>query len=87
MSEVSDPMNNLRAYTDYPITELGDAPNQTAPVRKVVLLSYDGDKYARVLVQGITKEIKLGYLYESEGRYGEVGCVSGSSLAPKTTGI
>ena len=41
MSEVSDPMNNLRAYTDYPITELGDTPNQTAPVRKVVLLSYD----------------------------------------------
>ena len=73
-------MNNLIAYTDYPITELGDAPNQTAPVRKVALLSYDGDKYARVLIQGITKEIRLGYLYESEGRYGEVGCVATSKL-------
>jgi len=74
-------MNKLRAYTDCPITELGDAPNQAAPVRRVVLLSYDGDKYARVLVQGITKDIKQRYLYESEGRHGEVDCVATSRLA------
>ena len=60
------------AFTDYPIIELGDTPNETAPIRKCLVLSYDGDKYCKVVVGTTTKEIKAGYLYLLPGRYGEV---------------
>jgi hypothetical protein len=49
--------------TDYPITELGDAAGKLAKTRTVKLLSYDGDKYCYVEVEGIRKEIKAGYIY------------------------
>lgn len=52
-------------YTDYPFTELGDTPGQSAPIREVRVLSYDGDKYCRVLVDGHKLEVKAGYIYRS----------------------
>lgn len=57
-------------WTDYPITELGDKPYKKAPLRKVKLLSYDGNKYCRVKVESITKEMKIGYLYTKRRRLG-----------------
>lgn len=62
----------LYGWTDYPITELGDEPYVEAPVRSCKVLSYDYDKYARVLVKGIETEIKTGYIYKKKGRFGEV---------------
>lgn len=62
----------MKAYTDYPITELGDKPNTVSPVRLVNVISYDGDKYCKVEVEGVKKEIKSGYLYAKKGRLGEV---------------
>jgi hypothetical protein len=61
-------------WTDYPIAELGDAPGRAAPIRSVRLVSYDGDKYVRVLVDGLRAdvEIKAGYVYIKPGRCGEV---------------
>ena len=58
----------MKAWTDYPIVELGDAPHVEAPIREVEILSYDGDKYCRVLVDGVEKSIKAGYLYRAPGR-------------------
>lgn len=59
-------------YTDYPFTELGDVAGKNAPIRKVMPISYDGDKYVRVLVDGIYSEIKSGYIYTKHGRHGDV---------------
>jgi hypothetical protein len=59
-------------YTDYPFTELGDTPHKRAPIREVKPLSYDGDKYVKVLVEGVQSELKCGYLYTQRGRCGDV---------------
>jgi hypothetical protein len=66
------PRHLRQHWTDYPITELGDAPYREAPVRPVKPLSYDGDKYFLVDVEGVKKEIKFGYIYTRAGRYGTV---------------
>lgn len=65
----------MKAWTDYPFAELGDTPGREAPVREITVLSYDSDKYCRVLVGGVETEIKAGYVYSSPGRYGEVEVV------------
>jgi hypothetical protein len=62
----------MKIWTDYPILELGDAPGKPAPVREAKPLSYDGDKYVRCRVDAVEIEIKSGYLYMEEGRFGEV---------------
>jgi hypothetical protein len=54
------------ALTDYPISQLGDKPNQEAPWRQVKVLSYDGNKYCTVEIEGCVLEIKAGYLYSRE---------------------
>lgn len=58
-------------FTDYPFVELGDEPGKKAPVRKVLPLNYDGDKYCDVLVDGIYSNIKAGYIYTERGRCGD----------------
>ena len=60
------------AYTDYPFTELGDIPNTEAPIRKCVVIGYDGNKYCRIAIEGRVTEVKAGYLYKEPGRCGEV---------------
>jgi len=62
----------MKAFTDYPITELGDKPNEKAPIRKVEIVDYDQDKYCVVRVDGVVKSVKVGYLYSEQGRCGEV---------------
>lgn len=63
---------NSVLYTDYPFAALGDTPCQAAPIREVSLISYDGDKYAEISVEGIKQWVKLAYLYLEKGRCGEV---------------
>jgi hypothetical protein len=59
-------------WTDYPFVALGDTACKEAPIREVVLLSYDGDKYCKVLVKdnGMVHnfEIKIGYVYTEKRR-------------------
>jgi hypothetical protein len=62
-------------WTDYPISphEFGrgrDFAGKLASVRRVTVLSYDGDKRCRVRVAGFRGmfEIKLGYIYPRPGR-------------------
>lgn len=62
----------MKAWTDYPFTELGDIEGQEAPIRPVKVLDYDGDKYVTVECQGVRKSIKAGYCYMHLGRCGEV---------------
>lgn len=62
----------MKAWTDYPITSLGDIAGQPAPVRPCDVLSYDGNKYCVCIVGDVRETIKAGYLYTREGRYGEV---------------
>lgn len=62
----------MRVWTDYPITQLGDTPNQRAPVRECSVIAYDGDKYATVVICGVETSFKAGYLYTQAGRCGDV---------------
>ena len=59
-------------YTDYPFIDLGDEAGKEAPVRVVKAISFDGDKYVKVIVEGTHQEIKAGYIYTEYGRCGEV---------------
>lgn len=58
----------MKAYTDYPILELGDISGEEAPIREVNILYYDGDKRCKVIIQGLEEEIKTGYLYTAPVR-------------------
>ena len=62
----------MKVYTDLPIEKLGDLPHRIAPVREVKIISYDGNKYCHVEVNGVMLDIKTGYLYSKKGRHGEV---------------
>lgn len=70
----------MRAYTDYPFVQLGDAPNQPAPVREIDAVEYDGDKYMTVTVEGVTTQIKAGYCYQTPGRFGTVPALTRRQL-------
>jgi hypothetical protein len=70
----------LRAFTDYPFTSLGDTVGELAPIRECIVLDWDGDKYCRILIEGLTEYVKLGYLYQQEGRLGEVRCIDRSEI-------
>jgi hypothetical protein len=59
-------------YTDYPFIDFGDIPGKKAPIRKVMPMSYDGNKYVKVLVDGVYSEIKSCYIYTKYGRCGDV---------------
>ncbi len=69
-------LNMIKAWTDYPITGLGDIPNQKAPVRECKIIAYDCDKYCTVRIGDYVGNIKSGYLYDSPGRHGEAKPVS-----------
>ena len=65
-------------WTDYPFVELGDVPKQKAPVRKVTLISFDGNKHCDVLVEKpevCTVSVKAGYLYTKPQRIADDGFV------------
>lgn len=70
----------LDAWTDYPMSFLGDIEGEPAPVRKVEIISYDGDKYCDILVGGMPCTVKRGYLYQREGRYGRVPPITDMQL-------
>ena len=70
----------MKAYTDYPFKVLGDTPGAIAPIRKIKVLSYDGDKYCMIKVDGHYEEIKSGYIYLQPGRAGEVPSIDRSFL-------
>ena len=76
----------MKAWTDYPFIELGDAASKSAPVREIQVISYDGDKYCRVQVEGLEHEIKSGYVYTKAGVYGQVPKITRRQLAmlPRT---
>ena len=62
------PLNTLKgseliAYTDYPIPELGDKFYTKAPMRECSVLSYDGEDYCEVVVEGRKEVIKSSKIY------------------------
>lgn len=76
-------VSNFTCWTDYPILALGDVPGVQAPVRRVRVLSYDGNKYATVAVmpdETIRDSIKAGYLYSQPGRLNAVRQVNRRKL-------
>jgi hypothetical protein len=59
--------DNVRLYTDYPFVELGDTPGQPAPMREIQrVVSYDGNKYCEVFIDGVRLSLKAGYLYQDK---------------------
>ena len=66
----------MKAFTDYPFDFLGDADGEVAPIRQVKVLSYDGDKRCKIVVEGVETEIKRGYIYKTAGRCGEVESIN-----------
>lgn len=71
---------NITGWTDYPFTELGDIPQQPAPIRRVKVLAYDGNKYAIVEISNVISSVKWGYLYQRPGRLGQVKNISRRKL-------
>lgn len=73
---------SLTAYTDYPIERLGDTPGQLAPIRKIKVIAYDGDKYCivKVIADNHHDEIKAGYIYSKPGRVGHTPSIDKASL-------
>lgn len=69
---------SIRAWTDYPIPEAGDSPGKIAPIRLVIVLSFDGDKYCEI--EGSRALVKRFYLYKQRGRYGRVRPLSTRQL-------
>jgi len=72
-------MTYKQLYTDYPVSDFGDIPNQKAPVRKCRPLKVGKGKYITLVVydnkderKTCTATIKRGYVYSKEGRLGEV---------------
>ena len=53
------------AYTDYPIPELGDKFYTKAPMRECRVLSYDGENYCEVIVDGRKEVIKSSKIYST----------------------
>ena len=73
-------MDEISGYTDYPILELGDESGKEAPIREAIAIAYDGDKYLKVIVEGITTSFKCGYFYPKPGRCGKVKQVPFSEI-------
>jgi hypothetical protein len=76
----------MKAWTDYPFTQLGDTPGMRAPVREIEVVEYDDDKYCVILIHSddgsiMTSEIKSGYIYQKPGRFGDVPGVTKDQLA------
>ena len=70
----------ITCWTDYPFVELGDEPYKPAPLRRVLVLSYDGNKYATAIVEGVLTSVKWGYLYRQAGRIGRVRTINRRKL-------
>ena len=70
----------MKAWTDYPFENFGDVDGKQAPIREITVLSYDQDKYCRILVGNSEEEIKAGYICTAKGRYGEVPSMSAAQL-------
>ena len=81
MKEVSN--HSLKAFTDYPFAWMGDVEGEIAPVRECTVHSYDGDKYCKITVEGVSTEVKSGYLYKTKGRFGKVKQIDVSALPVK----
>jgi hypothetical protein len=62
----------MKAYTDYPMTHLGDESGKEAPIREVFIHGWDGDKYVYLTVEGTVTSVKAGYIYPTPNRCGEV---------------
>lgn len=70
----------MKAYTDYPFTELGDIAGQLAPIRSCIVVGYDDNKYCTIVIGKLETKIKAGYIYTEAGRYGEVPFISVENL-------
>lgn len=69
-----------QAWTDYPIVQLGDTKDILPPIRKVNVLSYDGNHSCHILVDSVEIEIDSAYLYRMHGRLGQVPSLSSKDL-------
>ena len=74
----------MKAYTDYPFSQLGDIPYEEAPIRECTVLSYDSNKYCIIQIGHTKLSVKAGYLYKEPGRLLQVPTID-VSLVPINT--
>jgi len=58
-------MGTIKGWTNYPFVELGDTSRLLGPMRKCEVLTYDGDKYCEILIEGYVVSAKRGYIFPS----------------------
>ena len=58
---------NIQAWTDYPLFE--KEYGKEAPLRRITVISYDRNKYCKILYKNQLFEIKAGYIYRSPTGY------------------
>lgn len=67
---------SIKAYTNYPFTELGDTPRQYAAARKVVIVAWDRNKRVIAIVNHNGKDMRMsvhqGYLFTGPRLKGRV---------------
>jgi hypothetical protein len=60
----------MLAYTDFPFIFLGDEFDDEAPIRKIELIAYDGNKMVTVRLEGGENAlIRKDYCYREPKRY------------------
>ena len=65
----------MKVFTDYPFDNI-DEPYKEAPIREVVIVAYDGNKYCEVKFGEVYQDVKRGYLYKTPCRCGDEPCLT-----------
>jgi len=73
-------------FTDYQLHEhdlkplFGNDKNKKVPIRRVELISYDGDEFAVIVYLNKLYTIRADHLYTKWGRFGEVPVIPQKDL-------
>jgi hypothetical protein len=59
------------------VPQLGDTTGILAPIRRCVVVSYDGDRYCEIEIgeQPVRLHVNRVFLYSDEKRYGEAKAI------------
>jgi len=79
----------IKAWTDYPLAKsdgrgICDSRGYSlAPIRRVELIGWDGNKYCMIKYRNKFYSLKLCYIYSAPGRLLEVPCIINTVEVPE----